>query len=45
MIIDKFLATTASPAEQRGTLAEPSRFGTFAVRCWIPLLMSEAIDR
>lgn len=44
-IIDHFLATPSIRAEERGKLAEPSRFGTLAVRFWIPLLMSEAVDR
>lgn len=35
------LATESEPAEERGSLAEPSRFGTLARRVWHPLLMSE----
>jgi exodeoxyribonuclease V gamma subunit len=31
------------PSEERGPLAEPSRFGTLARRVWHPLQMSEEL--
>jgi exodeoxyribonuclease V gamma subunit len=39
--LDQLLASPSVPAEERGSLAEPSRFGTLARRVWHPLLMSE----
>lgn len=38
------LETRSDPAEERGSLAEPSRFGTLARRVWHPLLMSEVLS-
>lgn len=39
--LDQLLAAPSIQAEERGSLAEPSRFGTLARRVWHPLLMSE----
>lgn len=43
--IDHLLATPSITQEERGSLAESSRFGTLAMRFWNPLLMSEVIAR
>jgi exodeoxyribonuclease V gamma subunit len=39
--LDQLLASPSVAAEERGSLAEPTRFGTLARRVWHPLLMSE----
>jgi exodeoxyribonuclease V gamma subunit len=42
--VDDLLRQESVPAEERGSLAEPSRFGTLARRVWHPLLASEVIE-
>ncbi|HET7476532.1 MAG TPA: exodeoxyribonuclease V subunit gamma [Dermatophilaceae bacterium] len=39
----QLLIARSIPAEERGQLAEPSRFGTIARRVWHPLLLSEEL--
>ena len=41
----ELLAEPSVPAEERGDLAEPSRFGTLARRVWQPLLIHEVPGR
>jgi exodeoxyribonuclease V gamma subunit len=39
--LDDLLAQPSVPSEERGSLAEPSRFGTLARRVFQPLLSVE----
>jgi exodeoxyribonuclease V gamma subunit len=42
--LDQLLTMPSVRDEERGSLAEPSRFGTLARRVWHPLLGAEVID-
>jgi exodeoxyribonuclease V gamma subunit len=41
--LDDLMRVPSIPAEERGSLAEPSRLGTLARRVWHPLLSSEVL--
>ena len=41
--LDRLLAEPSRPAEERGTLVEPSRFGTLARRIYTPMLTREVL--
>lgn len=42
--LDELLAIGSERSEERGSLAEPSRFGSLARRVWHPLLTSEELS-